>query len=153
MNAFTVLSCKSRLYLPAPIWLSASAVTLMCEGCRLRVSLLGDSSAVMVTTIYRESTRARPFTFIILFNPHGNHWWGRYHYSILPLEIGNVAWLTQDHKIVSGDLDGLMEYPGALYCPGYHPCLSWSLIFLIFRDALPSMKQGGASIFLWAIEC
>lgn len=58
---------------PSPIWLSASTVTLMCEGCRLCVSLLGDSSALMVTTTYRGSPGARPFPFIILFNPHGSH--------------------------------------------------------------------------------
>lgn len=59
---------KPALDLSAHIWLSASAVTLACQGCRLCFSHPGDSAAVMVTTIYRAIPRTkpcpRPFPFI-----------------------------------------------------------------------------------------
>lgn len=56
----------------------------------------------MVTTTYRESSGARPFPFIILFNLTAATDEVGTIISILPLEIGNVAWLTQDRKVISG---------------------------------------------------
>lgn len=77
VNAFLFFHAKPALLLSAHTWLSASAVTLAGHGCMLCVLHLGDSAAVMVTTIYRASTRAKPctgpFTSVISFTPDDSH--------------------------------------------------------------------------------
>lgn len=67
MNAFTVLSCKASAVPLSPRLAVCLCSDLLCQGGRLCVSLLGDSAAVMVTTILEHPQR--PFTFIISSTP------------------------------------------------------------------------------------
>lgn len=92
MNAFTVLPCKASAVPLSPRLTVCLCSDLLCQGCRLCVSLLGDSAAVMVTTILEHPQRLGPLPSLFHQHPPSGPYstpWGPHRTRHLEISPGN----------------------------------------------------------------